>query len=46
MLDLGVENNIQDRENSLSKGWVLCLQESERKPMRLESESGEGQAVA
>lgn len=46
VLDLGVESNIQDREKSLSKGWVLSLQESARKPVKLDSESGEGQGVA
>lgn len=36
-LDWRVENNIQHRENGLGRGCVMRLQESERKPVRLES---------
>lgn len=37
-LDWRVENNIQHRKNGLGRGCVMSLQESERKPVRLESE--------
>lgn len=46
MLDLSVKNNTSVRENSMGKGWVMFIQESERMPVRLELESKEEEDIA